>query len=120
MIISEGLDSNPSFHIDSRMPERVVIYIDGSNFYHSLRAHSTSQKVDFQKLAALLTGSRSLIRTYYYNAIVIKDDDMQRYKAQQRFLDVIRHLPYFDVRLGRLVRKGTTVIEKGIDVRNRN
>ena len=102
------------------MTKRVCIFIDGSNFYHSLRDFS-NRKVNFQNFVSLLvgtSGTQTLIRTYYYNATRIKEDNSQQYEAQQRFFDALRRLPYFDLRLGRLVRKGpSTVIEKGIDVR---
>ena len=99
------------------MSERVAIFIDGSNFYHSLRHYYPHKIIDFQKLVKTLTGDRSLVRTYYYNATVLKEDGPKRHQDQQKFFDMIRRIPYFDVRLGRLVRKGTTVVEKGIDVR---
>jgi uncharacterized LabA/DUF88 family protein len=73
--------------------------------------------VDFFRLGQVLCDGRRLIRTYYYNAVVRREDGEERYQAQQRFFDNLRKVPYLDLRLGRLERRGNTVVEKGIDVR---
>lgn len=99
------------------MSERVVIFIDGSNFYHSLKDKYGRSSINFAKLAVQLAHQRTLVRTYYYNASVLQADGEDRYRAQQRFFQGLRKLPYFDLRLGRLEKRGTTVVEKGIDVR---
>ncbi len=90
--------------------ERVTIFIDGSNFYHGLRANNCSTKIDFHKLSKLLTGEqRSLIRTYYYNAAYKQRDDPSEYANQLRFLTGLRRTPYLAVRLGRLERRTTQI-----------
>ena len=48
--------------------ERVVIFIDGSNFYHGLKSNHHKTAINFEKLANKLAGGRKLVRTYYYNA----------------------------------------------------
>jgi len=49
---------------------RVAIFIDGSNFYHSLKdtfgLHDN--EVDFRALACRLSAGRLLVGVYYYNA----------------------------------------------------
>lgn len=50
--------------------ERVVIFIDGSNFYHGLKAQFGKANIDFKKLNEKLIGNRKLIRCYYYNVPV--------------------------------------------------
>ena len=100
------------------MPEpRVAIFIDGSNLYHSTKQDYGRIDLDLEKFAELLLDGRFLVRVYYYNASVIQADGLERYKSQQKFFEVIRRIPYFDVRLGRLVKRGESLIEKGIDVR---
>jgi uncharacterized protein (TIGR00288 family) len=86
--------------------ERVAIFIDGSNFYHGLKACIGNTKVDFEKFAQLLCGSeRELIRTYYYNAPVNQEALPETYKDQQRFFDSLKTVPYFEVKLGRLEKR---------------
>lgn len=96
--------------------ERVVIFIDGSNLYHCVIDQFGRADIDFSKLAQVLTDGRRLVRTYYYNAVVRREDGEERYKTQQRFFDNLRRVPYRDLRLGRLERRGNAVVEKGIDV----
>ncbi len=96
--------------------ERIMIFIDGNNFYHGCRNILKRCDVDFPKLSQLLTGERKLIRTYYYNAPLSRDEDEERFMQQQKFFETMRRLPYTEVRLGRLILRGNTYIEKGIDV----
>jgi len=47
--------------------ERVVIFIDGSNFYHSSKKLNVVDKINFQKLINELVGDRELAKVFYYN-----------------------------------------------------
>ncbi|HEX3031994.1 MAG TPA: NYN domain-containing protein [Bacillota bacterium] len=97
--------------------KRVMVFIDGSNFYHGLRANVGKTSVDFAKFSKMVCGpDRDLIRTYYYNVPLNKEDDGERYKKQQNFLEQLYETPLLTVSLGRLERRGATYVEKGIDV----
>jgi len=107
--------------------DRVVIFIDGSNFYHNLVAHGFPKNVDFSKFSKILCGDdRHLIRTYYYNIIYDQSEDPNRYKRQQIFLNNIRRTPYLEFRAGALQKKSKECphckkldnyhVEKGVDV----
>lgn len=85
--------------------ERVVIFIDGSNFYHGLRENHGKNNVNFEKLAQKLSNDRKLIRTYYYNAPVDQSEDPEKYKKQQKFFSFLDQVPYFETSLGRLARR---------------
>jgi uncharacterized LabA/DUF88 family protein len=99
------------------MDQKVCIFIDGSNFYHGLKSQFGNTHIDFYKLSQALCGStRMLIRTYYYNAPVNKDDDEEMYKHQQRFFANLDRTPYLTKRLGRLEHRDDHVIEKGVDI----
>ncbi|MCE2405362.1 MAG: NYN domain-containing protein [Dehalococcoidia bacterium] len=68
------------------MADKVMVYIDGSNLYHSLTKTAGRTNLDFSKFTNKLVGSdRQLVRTYYYNAPVDQFKEPQRYKLQQRF-----------------------------------
>lgn len=99
------------------MSDRVMIFIDGSNLYHSLRDVHGRTSLDYTKFVGCLANDRDLKRTYYYGALVDQTRQPKIYQDQQRFLAVLRGLPYFEVRLGYLVYRGGQPIEKGIDVR---
>lgn len=96
--------------------ERVTIFIDGSNLYHGAKATFKRTDMDFTKLSLALASGRKLIRTYYYSAPVRQEDGEAGYQAQQKFFAKLEMLPYFEIRLGRLEKRGTTLVEKGIDV----
>ena len=101
------------------MAERVMIFIDGSNLYHSLKNFFGRADLDIGKFCNNLLRRRRLVRIYYYNAKVGLKEEPERYKQQQSFLASVNAIPYCELRLGRLVYNNwPTVppIEKGIDV----
>ena len=74
--------------------ERVMIFIDGSNFYHGLKESIGVTNINLQKLGEILCGkNRKLIRIYYYNAPLDQKHDLERYKAQQRWFEKVRNTP---------------------------
>lgn len=103
------------------MPDmRVIVYIDGSNLYHSLKETLRRTDIDFQKLCDKIVGNRRLVRVYYYNAPVDQTKEPGRYQNQQRFFQAMKETPYLELRLGRLVYRNwptESPYEKGIDVK---
>jgi len=112
--------------------ERVMIFIDGSNFYHGLKKHTGKKYFNYEKFAGLLCGKeRKLIRTYYYNAPLPQQADPTAYRKQRQFFDGLKRTPYFELRLGRLEprekihtctncnseSKINTYKEKGVDIK---
>lgn len=101
------------------MAERVMIFIDGSNLYHSIKNHFHRTDIDIGKFCRKLLRRRQLIRIYYYNAKVGQKEEPERYKQQQAFFAGIDAIPYTELRLGRLVYNNWPNVppyEKGIDV----
>ncbi|MEE9613643.1 MAG: NYN domain-containing protein [Thermodesulfobacteriota bacterium] len=111
--------------------DRVVIFIDGSNFYHGLKGHCSGKtKINFEKFANKLVNGRKLVRTYYYNAPVDQLENPEKYKAQQKFFSALDRVPYLERSLGKLVRRTRSFtcssckkvdstdfrMEKGVDV----
>ncbi|MCD6163634.1 MAG: NYN domain-containing protein [candidate division Zixibacteria bacterium] len=108
--------------------ERVMIFIDGNNLYHSLKHVVGNTNLDFDKFSHKLAGNRHLIRTYYYNAPLNRDDDEEKHRLQKSFFDSLDSVPYLTKRFGRLEKRnvrqnlpdGTfisapTYVEKGVD-----
>lgn len=108
--------------------ERVMIFIDGNNLYHSLKHVVGKTNLEFEKFSRRLAGDRHLIRTYYYNAPLNREDDDDKHRLQQSFFDSLDSVPYLTKRFGRLERRnvrhvlpdGTfvstpTYVEKGVD-----
>ncbi len=99
------------------MSQKVCVFIDGSNFYHGLRDYFGNTHIDFYKLSTMLCGAeRMLVRTYYYNAPVNKEDDEEMYKHQQRFFAGLDATPYLTKKLGRLEHRNGSIVEKGVDI----
>ena len=85
------------------MPERIMIFIDGSNVYHSLKNIFGRTDIDMERFCHKLLNRRQLIRIYYYNAKVGKMEEPERYRHQQAFFAGVNAVPYIELRLGRLV-----------------
>jgi len=103
----------------SNNADRVMIFIDGSNMYHSLKNFFKRTDIDMGKFCNKLLEKRRLIRTYYYNARVGQREEPERYHDQQKFFAGITAIPYCELRLGRLVYNNwpsAPPYEKGVDI----
>ena len=96
-----------------------MIFIDGSNMYHSLKNYFRRTDLDIGRFSSRLLDKRRLVRVYYYNAKVGMKEEPERYKDQQKFFDGIAVIPYTELRLGRLVYNNwpnSPPYEKGVDI----
>jgi len=101
------------------MADRVMIFIDGSNLYHSLKHFFKRTDIDIGKFSNKLLEKRRLVRIYYYNAGVGQREEPERYHDQQKFFAGITAIPYCELRLGRLVYNNwpsAPPYEKGVDI----
>lgn len=99
--------------------ERLMIFIDGSNLYHSLKGFFNRADIDIGKLCRKLLDKRRLVRIYYYNAKVGLKEEPERYRDQQAFFASVNAIPYCELRLGRLVYHNwpnSPPYEKGVDI----
>ncbi len=99
--------------------DRVMIFIDGSNLYHSLKHFFNRTDMDIGKFCDKLLEKRRLIRIYYYNARVGLREEPERYHDQQKFFAGVTAIPYCELRLGRLVYNNWPAgppYEKGVDI----
>ena len=62
-------------------PERVAVFIDGSNFYHAVKDQRGSARVDFEHLVSGLVNGRRLVRVYYYNALPRENEVLEEQEA---------------------------------------
>lgn len=105
---------------EKKNKERVSIFIDGSNLYHSLKRLKIF-KINFQKLISKLKGDRELVSVFYYNAPLDINYNPKKYWDQQKFFDELRKLHCFRVILCKMrkIREGGEIIDykvKGDDV----
>jgi uncharacterized LabA/DUF88 family protein len=110
------MSNNYKHDYEIRDDERVAIFIDGSNLYHSLEENCRRYDVDFGAFSAKLAAGRPHLRTYYYNVLRDPDRNHQAYQDQQKFLTALHSTPYLEVRLGVSKLRGDVPVEKGVDI----
>ena len=100
----------------SRVDERVMVFIDGSNLYHVLGQICGRHDLQFDKFAQKLANGRDLRRVYYYNVRQEAFEDRSNASDQEKFLNSLYDTPYLEVKLGIWKQRGGTMVEKGVDV----
>ena len=101
------------------MAEKVGIFIDAGYVRHVLKHEFKQARIDYGKLAESLVKScgpeATILRTYFYDCEPYQgepptQEESKRLADSQRFHEALRRIPFFEVRLGKLVRRG---IDKG-------
>ncbi|MBS3075109.1 NYN domain-containing protein [Candidatus Pacearchaeota archaeon] len=78
--------------------ERVSIFVDGRNFYHSTKKFKKQNfDIKFQDIVQDLVGNRQLIHVYYYNALLDKEQNSETYRIHNEFLDILKKIPKFKI-----------------------
>jgi uncharacterized LabA/DUF88 family protein len=99
--------------------KKVSIYIDGSNFYFSVKK-KFGCKVDIQKFCKKLSGENELIEIKYYIAPVEQLSNPLMYAEQQSFFDKLREIKNLKIIFGRLEKRKRDgkiyFVEKATDV----
>lgn len=76
--------------------ERVIIFIDGSNIFHAIRALNI--KIDYSKLVKLLAADKYLIRAYYYSSMPRVEDverdtpEWDSLMRQRKFISELKNM----------------------------
>ncbi len=86
--------------------DRCAIFIDGGYLAVILRRKG-NPKIDFKKLSERLSKDMAHLRTYYYTSMPFQstpptNDEKQRYSTAHRFVNQLKNIPRFEVKLGRL------------------
>ena len=78
--------------------ERVAIFIDGRNFYHSTKKlKNEGVEIRLQDVVYELAGNRELVNVFYYNALLDEEHNPETYKMHNEFLNILRKIPKFKV-----------------------
>ncbi|MBU1672035.1 MAG: hypothetical protein KKF41_07725 [Actinobacteria bacterium] len=96
--------------------DRLSIFIDGSNFYHSLKAVCGRTDLDYRSFVRLLevgqhSRQRLITAVHFYTAVAFSGVRPQVYSSQQRFLHYLRGItnpPFLVQRVELAVLKSTT------------
>ena len=104
--------------------DRCAVFIDGGYLTAILRQKG-SPKIDFKKLSERLSVNMTHLRTYYYTAMPFQSDpptvdEKQMYSRANRFVNRLKKIPRFEIKLGRLqkTRDGgqDKYAQKGVDM----
>ena len=89
--------------------DRCAIFLDGG-YLNTILRRKGGLKLDFKKLSEKLSGNMDRLRTYYYTSMPFQsspptDDEKRRYSKAHRFINQLKSIPRFEVKLGRLQKK---------------
>jgi len=91
---------------------RIMIFVDGSNYYHSLKKSFHTAKVDFQKISNFLIKDEDLINIYFYVSPVPWQEDAEKYSSQQKYFEKLKLIKRLELILGRLEHRSNKKMEK--------
>lgn len=100
---------------------RAAVFIDGGYLANVLKDRFGEAKIDFGVLSDKLCTNVERLRTYYYYCMPYQSspptrEESERYAATDRFIYSLRKIPRFEIRLGKLGRRGAEFIQKRVDV----
>jgi len=87
--------------------EKVGVFIDGGYLEKVLKGFG-EPRIDFAKFVDVLCSPNDLFRTYYYNCMPYQsspptEEERNRYRGKQGFINYLKRIPRFTTRLGKLV-----------------
>ena len=90
--------------MENSKKRKIVIYIDGSNFYFSVK-NRFNVKVDIEKFCQKLVGNNELIKINYYIAPLNQKTHPKQYLEQQKFFNGLKKINKLNIILGRLEKR---------------
>jgi len=106
--------------------DKCAIFIDGGYFSKILKKKFNSPKIDYLKFSNNISKGYDRIRTYYYNCMPYKgspptDDEKERFDSMNIFIEELKKLPNFGIRLGKLKKRSDKYgnvhfVQKRVDI----
>jgi uncharacterized LabA/DUF88 family protein len=99
--------------------KRIIIYIDGSNFYFSIK-NTFKCKIDIERFCKKIAENKDLVKINYYTSPVIQESNPKMYAEQQSFFEKLKKIDNLTIILGRLEKHKkdgkTFYVEKATDI----
>lgn len=101
------------------MPGYAAIFIDGGYLDYVLRKQFSQARIDYGALVQAMSADYTLLRAYYYHCLPYQgspptEEERTRLAGMQKFVDRLRRLQKFEVRLGKLAYRGLDAAGKPI------
>jgi|TARA_Y100000310_G_C20622650_1_gene784194 uncharacterized LabA/DUF88 family protein len=77
------------------LENRVMIFIDGSNLYNSLKKYWI--KVRFQEIIEVLGKGKNIVKIFYYTARLDIAFNKEKYLKHEKFLGKLKEIPNFNI-----------------------
>jgi len=98
---------------------KIAIYIDGSNFYFSVKK-TFNLKINIEKFCKKLAGGNNLVKINYYISPIEQFNNPKMYAEQQSFFEKLRKISNLSIIFGRLEKRKRDseiyYVEKASDV----
>ncbi|MBW1711243.1 MAG: NYN domain-containing protein [Deltaproteobacteria bacterium] len=101
------------------MSDRIAIFIDGG--YLDKVTEELGFFLDMKKFVNKIVNNRAFLRAYYYHCLPYQSnpptsDERTRYAKKSRFFDFLKRLDRVEVRLGTLLKRDSTFVQKSADI----
>ena len=90
---------------------RAAIFIDGGYLDWVIRQELNQVRIDYGKFSEVIAGDVPILRTYYYHCEPYQGspptkEESERLSKMQSFLQRLKQLPRYEIRLGKLAFRG--------------
>ncbi len=96
--------------------KRAAVFIDGNNFYFGLRKlygkNKSLKNFDFEGFSQFVAGKERIVAIHYYNALLDREHNPEKYESQKEFFEKLRQIPNFNLVLCKLLKRNITGTNK--------
>jgi uncharacterized LabA/DUF88 family protein len=90
--------------------ERVCVFIDGG-YLDKVTESAGNKRIDYAKMTRKLCSGNSFVRAYYYHCLPYQScppsaEEIARFSKTSSFFDKLKRLDRFQVRMGKIVKRG--------------